>query len=77
MPTALRIKGYAFFFRAGDCPERPHAHVRGIGGTAKVWLEPMNLAYSTYNAARTAEVLAIADRHQSLLLGRWVLFCGS
>ncbi|MEI8334454.1 MAG: DUF4160 domain-containing protein [Chloroflexota bacterium] len=52
MPTVLRIAGYEFFFRAGDCAEPPHIHVRGNGGTAKAWLDPVTLERSSYNRAR-------------------------
>ena len=76
MPTVLRIAGYEFFFRAGDCAEPPHIHVRGNGGTAKVWLDPITLERSSYNQARTREVVSIAVEHRGFLMSEWSRFCG-
>lgn len=76
MPTVLEIDGYEFLFRSNDCPEPPHVHVRGNGGSAKVWLDPVRLARSSYNRRRTDEVLSIVIGHQGYLSGRWSEFCG-
>jgi hypothetical protein len=42
MPTALKIKGYRFFFYSNEGkPLEPlHIHVRTGERTAKIWLEP-------------------------------------
>lgn len=44
MPTTW-IAGYAFRFYSSDGVEPPHVHVLRAGGEAKVWLEPVMLAY--------------------------------
>jgi len=76
VPRVLLVNGYEFFFRSNDCPEPPHVHVRGNGGTAKVWLDSGKLARSSYNRKRTVEMLEIVRSHQAFLLGKWGEFCG-
>ena len=76
MPTVLRVSGYEFFFRAGDCIEPAHIHTRGNGGSAKVWLRPGRLERSSYTAARTREVVSIVLEHRDELMGAWSRFCG-
>ena len=46
MPTALRIKGYRFFFFSLEGKEPPHIHVELGDKVAKFWLKPINLASS-------------------------------
>jgi hypothetical protein len=53
MPTVLRINGYEFFFHSNDCPEPPRIHVRGNRGAAKIWINPVSLARSSYTPIRT------------------------
>lgn len=40
VPTLLREGGYRFKFWSDEGSEPPHVHVRGHGGSAKVWLVP-------------------------------------
>lgn len=40
MPTVLYVKGYRFYFYAGDGAEPAHVHVEKGGGNGKVWPEP-------------------------------------
>lgn len=46
MPTVLRIGPYRFFFYSNEGFEPPHIHVRGAGGDARFWLEPVEVAYN-------------------------------
>ena len=52
MPTLWEEAGFIFRFRMGDCEERPHVHVTGNGGTAKIWLRPVELEKSRGEFAR-------------------------
>ncbi len=46
MPTLLLQEGYRFFFFSNETQEPPHVHVRKSSGAAKIWLEPVQIAYS-------------------------------
>lgn len=46
MPTVLRHDGYRFFFYSNEGRVPPHIHVERGDGTARYWLEPVELAYS-------------------------------
>jgi Domain of unknown function (DUF4160) len=45
-PTILRNGPYRFFFFSNEGTEPPHIHIKGSGGEAKFWLEPVSLAYN-------------------------------
>lgn len=70
MPVILRYKGYAlFFFSSEGEPREPmHIHVRGQGGTAKIWLEPeVKVASSRGIPAATLRQLVRLVREQRRL----------
>jgi hypothetical protein len=46
MPTLLRVDGFRFFFYSNERQEPPHVHVEKGRGEAKLWLQPVELAYS-------------------------------
>src|SRR6266571_475868 len=46
MPTLLRIEGFRFFFYSSERQEPLHVHVEKGDGEAKLWLQPVELAYS-------------------------------
>ena len=46
MPTALKSKGYRFFFYSNEGNEPPHIHVERAECCAKYWLDPVSLARS-------------------------------
>lgn len=45
LPTLLRENGFRFFFYSNERDEPAHVHTIGRGGEAKVWLEPVKIAY--------------------------------
>lgn len=50
MPTLWEEAGFSFRFRVGDCGERPHVHVTGNGGTAKLWqFAEVGVCHLSYN----------------------------
>lgn len=66
MPTALRWKGYRFYFYSGDSHEPPHIHVDHAGRTAKVWLSTLEVAYNDgYSARDLAAVLDVVDQNRA------------
>ena len=42
---------YWFFFYSFDCGEPIHVHVRRENAEAKFWLQPVALAWNTYNVS--------------------------
>ena len=46
MPTVLRIGPYRFYFFSNEGDEPPHVHVDRDDCTAKIWLDPLELARS-------------------------------
>ena len=54
----------------------PHIHVTGNGGSAKVWLAPVRVAwFRAYNAGAVGEILVITRAHQAEWLDRWNEVC--
>lgn len=45
MPTVLLIDGFRFFFYSNENDEPPHIHVEKAEGTAKIWLNPVEVEY--------------------------------
>ena len=46
MPTLLRAEGFRFFFYSNERHEPPHVNVERADGEAKLWLKPVQIAYS-------------------------------
>ena len=78
MPTLWEEAGFIFRFRMGDCEERPHVHVTGNGGTAKIWLRPVELEKSRgYPDPQIGRILRITGEHRAERLAEWEKRCGS
>ena len=72
MPTLLRAEGFRFFFYSNERQEPPHVHVEKGDGEAKLWLEPVELAYSYgLTPAELRRVRELTFEHQTEFLGRW------
>ncbi|MEX0784548.1 MAG: DUF4160 domain-containing protein [Dehalococcoidia bacterium] len=76
MPTTW-IAGYAFRFYSSDGVEPPHVHVLKAGAEAKVWLDPVTLAYARrYNDPEVNRILALVEENRDTLLERWNEYFG-
>jgi hypothetical protein len=72
VPTVLREGGFRFFFFSNEGTEPPHVHVEVGDGTAKFWLDPLELAYSTeLKAAELRDARRLVEAHRDLFRERW------
>jgi hypothetical protein len=73
VPTLHRETGYDFGFFSADRPEPPHVHVRGNGGSAKVWLMPRVRIANTrgYDVRRRNMIEGIIQEHRDDWIARW------
>lgn len=46
MPTVMRIGPFRFFFYSNEGSEPQHIHVQSSNGEAKLWLEPIEIAWN-------------------------------
>ncbi len=71
MPT-IEISGYKFRFYSSDLNEPPHMHVIRDGNEAKVWLQPIDVAYNRgYNKVKMNQILKLVKQNQQKLLEVW------
>ncbi len=69
MPTVLREAPYRFFFYSNEGTEPPHIHVESGDFVAKLWLEPVDYAYSYgFAAHELRRVQSLVEQHQTVLL---------
>lgn len=52
MPKVLDVEGFRFFFFSDERQEPPHLHVEKGNGAAKLWLQPVRIAYNLRPHAR-------------------------
>ena len=72
MPTVHREAGYVFYFYAEEGVEPPHVHVDKGDGTAKLWLDPVRLAWTEgLKMSELKHILRIAGHRQAKLLEQW------
>ncbi|MFZ4663122.1 MAG: DUF4160 domain-containing protein [Caldilineaceae bacterium] len=72
MPTALREKGYKFYFVMFDLYEPMHVHVDKQDKTAKFWLSPVRVARNHgYRTHELREIEAIIESRLQQLMARW------
>ena len=72
MPTILREHGYRFFFYVADRFEPPHVHIQRDDNAAKVWLDPLEIAFSEgFRRHECNEILRITERHLNDFLTAW------
>lgn len=72
MPTLLQIEGFRFFFYSNERQGPAHVHVERGDGEAKLWLQPVEVAYAhglTPGEQRRARELTA--EHQAAFLERW------
>lgn len=72
MPTVLRTKGYRFFFFSNEGHEPSHVHVEKGDGSAKLWLNPVEVVYSVgLNSKSVREIRELVKKHQLMFNRRW------
>jgi len=77
MPTALRERGYRFFFYADDRTEPRHVHGQREARTAKFWLEPIECERSGgFSRSELMDIYRLIAQHRELLLQKWYEFFG-
>jgi hypothetical protein len=78
MPTVLRFEGYRLYFYSHEPNEPPHVHVDKTGSTAKLWLEPVGLAYSVgFRAKNINAILQLVRDNREQLLEAWHGYFGT
>ena len=64
-----------FYFYAEEGVEPPHVHVDKGDGTAKLWLDPVRLAWTEgLKMSELKHVLRIAENRRTKLLEQWYEF---
>jgi hypothetical protein len=72
MPDVLRVGKYRFYFWSGEGQEPPHIHVESAEKKAKIWLQPLQLAYAyNYRSKEIKDILTIVRIHQHQFLEAW------
>lgn len=72
MPTVYREAGFVFYFYAEEGSEPSHVHVDKGDGTAKLWLNPVRLAWTEgLKVHEVRHALRIAEQQQLKLLEAW------
>lgn len=72
MPTLLEAEGFRFFFYSNERHEPPHVHVEKGDGEAKLWLQPVGVAYShRLTPAELRRVRELTFAHQGVFVERW------
>ena len=71
MPTIF-IEGFKFRFYSSDINEPPHMHVIRAEIEAKIWLQPVVVAYNRgYSKPELNRILKLTRRNQIKLLEAW------
>lgn len=76
-PTVLREGPYRFYFYSHEPNEPPHVHVDRDDQSAKLWLEPVTLAYNLgFSDNELGKIESIVREHQQQLLKAWHEYFG-
>ena len=72
MPSILDVEGFRFFFFSDERQEPPHVHVEKGEGAAKLWLQPVRVAY-THDLTPTEirRIRELTFEHQAAFVERW------
>ena len=72
MPTIDDIGPYKFFFYSAEGTELPHVHIRRDNATAKVWLNPVRVAYSRrFQGHELNKLLKLIEENKDRILEAW------
>ena len=71
-PTIFKVSGLRFYFFSRE-EERPHVHVQGSRGEAKVWLEPEIALAQDYGLGQRSvtTALRIIREHENEIRAAW------
>lgn len=68
----IKIRGYLFGFFVSEPPNEPrHVHVKGKGGRAKLWLDPVRLVQSSYTEVETSEIVEVVRAEEHRFMEMW------
>lgn len=71
MPT-ITIAGYKFRFYSSDRFEPPHIHVIRAEKVAKIWLQPVSVAYNRgYHQAELNQIVKLTHDNLEQLKEAW------
>ena len=71
-PTLHREDGFRFFIYSNEADEPAHVHVSRAGGYAKLWLEPVSVAWNRgFRPPELRQVVYIVQRDRAELLEAW------
>ena len=77
MPTLLRVEGFRFYFFSDERQEPPHVHVRKGDSVAKLWLQPVDLAFSRgFSRIELRRIRELTFEHQVFFVERWNEYFG-
>ena len=77
MPTVLRWNGYRFYFFSNEGDEPPHIHVDKAGCTAKLWLNPVEIAKNIgYSPRELAEIARKVEAEALAFEEKWREYFG-
>jgi Domain of unknown function (DUF4160) len=72
MPTVLRSGPYRFFFFSNEGREPPHVHVQAGDEQAKIWLEPVEIAFNYgFLGRELKEIEQLVEVHREDFLEAW------
>ena len=78
MPTVLRAEGFRFFFYSNESDEAAHIHVEHGDGTAKFWLERVELVESVgMKAQELKRAREHTQEHVATFVAAWRRHHGS
>jgi hypothetical protein len=72
VPTLLLVDGFRFYFFSNEGSEPPHVHVSKADAAAKLWLDPVEVAYADgFSPPELRRVTALAVENRAMFLARW------
>jgi hypothetical protein len=77
VPTLLIVEGFRFWFYSNEGQEPPHVHVSRGGAAAKVWLQPVRIAYSYgFTPSQLRRIRELVFEHQASFVEKWHEYFG-
>jgi hypothetical protein len=77
LPTVLTSGPYRFFFYMADRVERPHVHVEREDYRAKIWLDPVVIAYAgRFGGRELRKIERIVEENRYDMLEQWDAYFG-